>query len=527
MGIRWNWLHRFRGGPLSLALVVMSVCAAEAVEAKVASGGESCARVADSFAAGTSAAKITPTRAELDEMAGRRRFTNKPPYPEGEAQPLWAKALATRAGTKTTLLLTTDLSSTPSWMSNRVRDELSRKCGLTREAIAVCNSHNHAVPGDRSEDRAYNRRVVQVLIDVGTAAVGNLRPAKIGATKGYDHSLAYNSRLPITDDVPPEACPNRDRHRGGCMFARDHCLGRSGGRPVDPEVGVIRIDDAHGKPIAVMLHYSCHPATVIEGPSLHGDYSGFAAAEIEKVCPGATAFFLQGSLGNIHPRDFFTNIENARRNGQRLAAEVLRVLTGIRTTGEVRMGFAGEQFPVTFVSYPTERLERLLRYFREFERKLATDPQACWIGAGADTVNLPPRFPADARRRMVEPLIQYCEGKLAARRRGETEALKPLDTDVQVFRWNDIALCLNGFEMFCQTGLEIKRRSPLRYTFPVGCANTCIGYVAPQEEFDLGGYEVVTHPMYGNLPGMKSPANCDRIIERFDALLHKLTEVQR
>ena len=98
--------------------------------------------------------------------------------------------------------------------------------------------------------------------------------------------------------------------------------------------------------------------------------------------------------------------------------------------------------------------------------------------------------------------------------------MTPLEGEIQTFVWNDIALCLHNWEMFCATGLEIKRLSPLRYTFPVGNSNSLVGYVAPQEEFDLGGYEVVTNPMYGNLPGMRSPENTERIIKRFTALLN-------
>jgi hypothetical protein len=472
------------------------------------------------FAAGTSAAQITPTRTELDEIKGR--FVTKPLFAGGEAQPLWAKALATRAGDQTLLLITADLLLTPKWMSDEIRAALSRRCGLPREAIAVCTSQNHSCPFATEKRHAYSQRLVRELTEVGAAAVARLRPARIGVAKGYEHGLGYNSRLPITDDTLPEACPDRERHRGGCMFARDHRLGRSGGRPADHEVGVIRIDGAEGNPLAVVFHYSCHPATVIDGPYLHGDYPGFAAEKIEKALPGATALFLQGSLGNSHPRDFFTDVDHARRNGLGLAAEVLRVLPEIRTADRVVMGFAGEPFPVTLVPYPTERLERLLGYFRSFLRELETNPQACWIGTGADTVNLPPRYPADARRRMVAPLIKYCEEKLAARRNKASEELTPLETDIQIFRWNDLALCFNGFEMFYQTGLEIKRRSPLRYTLPVGNANTLVGYVAPQEEFDLGGYEVVTNPMYGNLPGMRSPENCSRIVQRFMAMLDRL-----
>jgi len=474
----------------------------------------------DTFAAGTRAAQITPTRRELDEMGGG--FSSGPLFPGGAAAPLWARALATRKGDQTLLLITADLHSTPLWMSNEIRAELSQRCHIPREAISLCTSQTHSAPYTSTNDREqpYNKRLVRELIEVGVMAIADLRPAKIGAIKGYDHGLCYNQRLPITDEVPLEACPDRDRHRGGCMFARNHVLGRGGGRPVDHELGVLRIDTLEGKPLAIVFHYNCHPATVIEGPSMHGDFSGFAAAKIEESCPGTTAMFLQGSLADGHPRYFFTDVEHARKNGLDLAHEVLRVLPEITTTDQVRMDFASENFPVTLVPYPKERLKRLLTYFKDFVRELEKNPEACWIGAGPDTINLPPRFPAAARLNMVTPLIRYCETKLAVARDGEDEKLAPLEGEIQTFVWNDIALCLHNWEMFCQTGLEIKRLSPLRYTFPVGNSNSLVGYVAPQEEFDLGGYEVVTNPMYANMAGMRAPENTERIIKRFMALLN-------
>lgn len=474
------------------------------------------------FEVGTSRADITPTRRELDQLVGG--FTDSPLFPEGVEQLLWGKALATKAGDCALLLISADIALTPLWMSNAIRTELGEICGLPKDAIAVCTSQNHSAPWSHrdfhGERNPYYERLIEELVRLGRAAMSNLRPARIGAMKGYAPGLCYNSRLPITEETPLEACPDRIRHKGGCMFARHHVLGRTGGRPVDHEVGVIRIENMEGSPVAIVFNYSGHPATVIEGTRIHGDFPGFAAAEIEANCSGATALFLQGSLGNAHPRGFFTNIANARKTGVELAHEVLRVLPDIATTPQVDLGFAREHFAVTLVAYPTDRLERLLSYFGGFLEELETNPAACLIGAGPDTINLPPGYPANARRNMVTPLIKYCEDRLGARRRGEMEELTPLETDIQVFRWNDIALCLHGIEMFYQTGLEVKRLSPLRYTFPIGNTNTLVGYVPTQEEFDLGGYEVVTSPMYGNLPGMRAPENCDRIIRRFMAMLN-------
>jgi len=35
-----------------------------------------------------------------------------------------------------------------------------------------------------------------------------------------------------------------------------------------------------------------------------------------------------------------------------------------------------------------------------------------------------------------------------------------------------------------------------------------------------------TNPMYANLPGMRDPGNCKRIIERFKALMFKIADTE-
>lgn len=47
-------------------------------------------------------------------------------------------------------------------------------------------------------------------------------------------------------------------------------------------------------------------------------------------------------------------------------------------------------------------------------------------------------------------------------------------------------------ELFGKLGIEIKRRSPFRYTYVIGLANDYIGYIPDKEAYDLGGYQLWT-----------------------------------
>lgn len=56
----------------------------------------------------------------------------------------------------------------------------------------------------------------------------------------------------------------------------------------------------------------------------------------------------------------------------------------------------------------------------------------------------------------------------------------------------DIALVGIPGELFTSLGIDIKRRSPFRYTYIVSLANDWIGYIPDEEGFRLGGYQVWT-----------------------------------
>jgi neutral ceramidase len=86
---------------------------------------------------------------------------------------------------------------------------------------------------------------------------------------------------------------------------------------------------------------------------------------------------------------------------------------------------------------------------------------------------------------------------IAAVFRKQRQILAPLQgqertTWLQVLQIGDITLAGVPGEFFTKLGLDIKRRSPFRYTYIAELANDWIGYLPDREAFKLGGYQTWT-----------------------------------
>lgn len=60
---------------------------------------------------------------------------------------------------------------------------------------------------------------------------------------------------------------------------------------------------------------------------------------------------------------------------------------------------------------------------------------------------------------------------------------------LQVFRIGDVCLGTMPCEVFCEIGLEFKKRSPFQPAFMVSLAHGYFGYLPTPAQHDLGGYE--------------------------------------
>ncbi len=264
------------------------------------------------FRAGVAKVDLDPPLGIAMAGYGSARFS------KGTLDPLEARVLALSDGSRTIALVTLDLCFP---FEPAVMDEIRDGVRGTVDEVVFHASHTHSGPTYSVAPEAVRHAIPRVIGAIQEAALGMV-PAQIGNAWGQAY-LGFNRRYVRTDGSVQ-------------MFWRNETM-TSTTFPVDPTVGVIRVDRRDGTPLGVLVHYACHP--VVFGPdnlNYSADYPSEMRRYIEQEMQGAMAFFLQGAPGDINPYyDKTPLIEDAvnvmKQTGRKLGEEAVRVARTITT----------------------------------------------------------------------------------------------------------------------------------------------------------------------------------------------------
>jgi hypothetical protein len=365
----------------------------------------------------------------------------------------------------------------------RIRAAAAQRFGFDPTAILVHATQTHTAPavGDylldqdfpelpadppylRGGDPAYAELVRARAVEAIGTAVAALKPAQIGVGSAVKDGLAFNRRA-IT-------------RQGKVIMPRpfssaEYPLGLTEIRylegPIDPEVGVLCARDEQQRPIAMLLHYTCHPTTLRR---THGevsaDWPGAWAAEMQARHGAACVpLVLNGCCGNINPNPAFIPdyVRDHRRAGKELAASANAVIE--------RMAF-GEvtelAWKIAHISLPLRAADSAR--LRAAEQYLADHPR-------------PPPHPTDSLR--VDPqwfnAASIKSVELMRRRR------PAVAYEIQVLRVGDTAFGGLPGEPFVEGQLAIKLGSPFPFTYLAHCTSEYVGYIPTRAACARGGHE--------------------------------------
>lgn len=247
--------------------------------------------------------------------------------------PCFAKALVLKSGDTTAVLITVDavaigeIGRIGNGFLASVRGELEKELGIPPAGVVVNASHCHGI---------IRADTAQLVIQAVKAAAANLVPVKVGAGSGSERRISENRRLLMKDGTQVDM-------RRAYSMPRDEDVASVG--PIDPQIGLLRLDRADGTTLAVLYQFACHP--IINPPSKgsSADFPGFASKVIEEALGGgAMAFFIQGCGGDINPVRYkeVTRPADAEPLGAMLGASVLVATRQILTDDDAVLKVSSE-----------------------------------------------------------------------------------------------------------------------------------------------------------------------------------------
>jgi len=426
--------------------------------------------------------------------------------------PLYAKALVISDGEKTVVIVSVDAVAIGEighlkndYLPN-VRSQIQKELGIPPTNIMINASHCHGVVCSDPDKRT---------IEAIKQAAANRVPVKVGVGEGYEDRISENRRIHLKNGRVADS-------RHAYSLPPDEEIVNVG--PIDPEIGVLRVDRLDGTPLAILFNFACHPIQGVPSMGNTADLSGLAATAIEETLGNdCLALFVQGCGGDINPV-LYKDVENphdAQTLGNQLALSTLKAIKAISTIAEAPLQVHNETLKLPRANFS----QRIVRMKTERERLLSslhgTSLNLKTFLPLVVKYNVSGQFPSyyshrylhenqlgrkdlqkhDAlNRRNLASYIQNIhtmeqltrvQTNLRLLHLHQTDFVDAGERDLEVeligLRIGDFRMVTFPGELTVQIGLNIKEASPHEHTFVAGYTNGYIYYAPTTEQLQNPG----------------------------------------
>lgn len=415
------------------------------------------------FRAGAFAQDVSPTKLPISSNGN---MTDK--LAESVHDPLHARALVLDDGQTRLAIVVVDSCMIPRELIDEAKQVAAKATKISADHMLVSATHSHTavtVAGvfQSDPDRDYQKFLVEQIAKSIARAESRLAPAKIGWGVGRDDKQVFNRRWKMKPGTMPPGPfePTTDRVKMNPGYLNPGLVEPAG--PIDPDVSILSVQTADGKPLALLANYSLH--YVGGWPALSADYFGEFAVRIKKLLGGDENFvgiMSNGTSGDINNVNFAGPAPARRAPGEQIGVVA-------ESVGQAAYEAYGKIEHKSWVS--------LAMAEREIELGVRLPSQADIAGAKA--------ILAAAKSPVLKGLQE-----VYAR---ETVLLsaypKTVKAKLQAIRIGELGIVSSPCETFVEIGLAIKKHSPLKPTFTIELANGYNGYLPTPEQHQLGGYE--------------------------------------
>ncbi len=427
---------------------------------------ESAARV---FRAGAATSNITPP-------LGMEIVGNFAPRPRAEQvhDELHARCLVLDDGSTRLVFVVADTISLARDVWDEAKQKIEAATGIPAANLMFSGTHTHSSVSAVANPEGtihYRALLVSRVVDVVRCALARLEPARIAWGSGELPQHVFNRRWLLKEGYTnPNPFGGEDHAvMNPGSLVRHRLAGPAG--PTNPEVFCLSVQAEDGRQIALMANYWLHYVGGVPREQISADYFGEFCRRVEEALatdgdhPPVVGLLANGPCGDVNNNDYSGKTPAVKRKPYEkiklvagdLANEVLRVREGLQHQAWVPLKAAAADL--------------------ELAVRRPTPETVAW----AEAVLARPKE-AKPTHRLEKP---YAERTLRLRD-AEPDSVNCL---MQVFRIGELGIAAIPFEVFTETGLEIKARSPFADTFTIELANGSHGYLPTPAQLDLGGYE--------------------------------------
>ena len=436
---------------------------------------------------------ITPPNPIGVKMAGYDRGVNTS---TGVHDDLYARSLVVEGedGTSSAMITVAVVNMSEPVM-DQIRTGVNKETGIPFKNVIVSSTHTHSGPVMGNLEDNYIKFFISRTVQSAVNAWNGRVPGKIGVGSAEVFGMAMNDR--------------RMEH---------------GGVPPDPEVAVIKVENAQGKLLGVFFNYGCHPSALdLHNLQLTEDWPYFSIKGIkDKLTKGVVVGYFQSAQGDAKVgyqaelsavgafMQGIRSFEFAEKKGLVLSEAVLKVLPEIKTSEDlvVKVSYDKFQIPIR-TSFPYTHQEALL--WQEKAKKTLDEKAKLVIYYPTDLEGVE-RLKQAARdlvakgdigktigpRTLDKYKVDYWLATQAVSQSKRIEAMPPNPAPylmpMQALRIGTTVFVTFPAEVFTEIGLTVKQNSPYANTFILGVAGGFNGYIATAAEYIEGGYAVNGSP---------------------------------
>jgi len=386
--------------------------------------------------------------------------------------PLYARCLYLEGRGGKVCIVSCDLLGLYRGLVKEIKKAAQERCGVQPENLVIACTHTHSGPdtillAEEEADYAYQEALIGKIAEAVNQAVSGSRTARVATGRGEAH-IGINRRAVLRD--------------GSIRLGHNHK------GPVDERLYVIRVDDADGTPMALLMNYGCHPVVLGRNTEISRDYPGYAVAIAERRF-GGTALFTNGAGANVNPHfDRLVHRDNelfavADELGDEVGRQVVEVARRLEPEDEVRLGAMSRVVKLPL----NEGVSR--------EAKVEPDSARKRIGELArqmDALYVPARLSPEKKQELMKLKAEHDSLYIStffAKRWGVEFDGDNIVTEIQALAIGHTGFVALPGEVVVEVGSQIRHWSPFMRTAIISCANDYIGYLPTRRIYDDGGLE--------------------------------------